>query len=237
MLTEGKRDVAWEITRWAVVLAPSLILSSVLALWLQWLLPQEDDLGIDRVLYGLMLSALWFAFVNLDGLKPLWRRSIVGATVVIALPWLLLPLFFVVMSPFFVVPVMAGLAIVFGAYRVSTALAGRTPRSWRQPIAASLCVLLCSFTLFGSPMLASYKWCWPWWSFRQEVQARVDEKIRLGDETEFTVAYRFPIINKNVSARVQVHAQTRPEYIQAYWGRRQFGPLNLRTGWILWASD
>jgi hypothetical protein len=231
----------WSLSSWLLVL-PSIALSAFVYFMLQWALPQEDDFGMGCV-FGCLLLPTMVATLYLQGrsrrfLVPLWvftGTSFLCATIQMF-------------------SLLIGLVVLVPAFVTFLFLLRARPESPLRRSFVAACVppfVVCAMFLLP---LDHNKQLWPWTTlqpplqqFRRQANAAaarlglprdrslsVDERARLAKEAPVTLELSFPILPLPVTARIYDLSETD---VMLYWGDAQFGPLDVNSMWIRWASD
>ncbi len=240
--------------RWYGVLGPALGAVAVLCLaWWQWQLPPED-LAFDT---WLAFDCVAACILGLATAKTGWHwRWMVIALPILCSVW---PVVLVLMIAPVILVFFVGVWCL--AYWIPR-LAVRHDPAWRVPLALALLPLLVA-NLAALPPWDSYKWLWPWVSFRAPIlrfQAHTDAAAdRLGlpvgrpltkqerdawsAATPLELRLRYPILGTAVTVSV-VDPWTYQRFpdgqVWAWWGgpgRPTFGLLDVRRMHILSASD
>jgi hypothetical protein len=238
---------------WYVVVGPALLAVAMWrSLWWQWLLPAEDFTLDELVWLGCSAGVI----LGLVTAKSGWNRRVLAVAIAaIAAVWPVVLL--VVVSPPLAILFVPGVL----AYWVMRMAARKDP-AWRPALAFALIPLFVA-SLFASPPLDSYKWLWPWVSFRSPIlkfQARTDEAaerlgLAVGREltkkeleawsaaTPLRLRLRYPLLGTQVTISV-INPWTNQRFpdgmVWAWWGgpgRSTFGPLDVRKMRILSAGD
>jgi hypothetical protein len=247
----GRRRAAWA---WYVVFGPPLFAFALWrSVWWQWVLPPEDfvfDVWLWFACVAGILVALSIAKAGWN-----WRMALIAAAIVSTI-WPVVVI--LIISP---VLWLMLLAPGYLAYWLVRRLARSNP-AWRLPLAIALVPLFVA-TLAAMPPLDSYKWLWPWVSFRAPILRFQDQSDAAADRlglpvgrkltkaeidawsaiTPLRLRLRYPIVGTEVTVSAinpWTDERFQKGFVWAWWGgpgRPTFGLLNVRTMHILSASD
>ena len=89
--TTSRSSAVW----WTLIFLPALVLSLWMALWLQWLFPMEDDLGIIGTPFVVVLVGIFTGLVVSATQSRRSKPIVIAAGTIVLAPWFVLPSIFV----------------------------------------------------------------------------------------------------------------------------------------------
>jgi hypothetical protein len=242
---------------WTLVLVPPLFIVALLThLWAQWRLPAEDDFGLIRSCVYLAIGGF---VIGLATARTDRKRTRLAFVALLLLPFAPLGLMWLAFLTFLVAVAMAGAC---ATYVLARTITSRRETPWRIPLAIALCPLL--FALAASvPPLDSYKWLWPWSSFRPRILAFIanadtaadrlgyprgrhltpDELKAWATASPLMLRLTFPVIHQDVIISVVSpgsDGRMQEGAVWMWWSYRSwrtFGPMNVKTMYVEWGDD
>lgn len=242
---------------WALALVPPLfIVALVIHLWAQWRLPAEDDFGLIRTFAYFVTGGFMIGLVTARTDRKLPRLACAALLLAPMMPLA------VMWFPLFAALVAFASAGACATYLLARTITSRREPPWRIPLAIALCPLLLALAATVPP-LESYKWLWPWSSFRPRILtfvATADAAAdRLGyprgrhltpDELKawamaapLTLRLQVPVIHQDVIISVinpGSDGRMQEGTVWMWWSYRSwrtFGPMNVKTMYVEWGDD